>query len=127
MDGNANRHDVVGIVAQIHPHHAHESLNRRSRSSQQKKRQRDLSGDQHAVELFSAHAAGHFSRARLHDLADFRARTLQRRKKSEEYSRGHGQAHAEQEHGHVDVKVRLVGERVFRKAGNDESKALVGK
>src|SRR6202007_1343624 len=89
--------------------------------------QRELPGDQDAVELLSAHTAGDFSCTGLHDLADFRARTLQRGKESEEYSRGHAQADAEQERAHVDVKVRLIGERVFRQAGNDEPKALVGK
>ena len=105
----------------MYMHHVHEAFDRDSRGRQQQQRQGDLAGDQHRVESLSAHAAGNFSRAGLHNLANFRARKLKCGKESKEYSGNQRKSDAEQQHGHVDVEVSLVWERLFRQAGDDES------
>ena len=45
MNRNSNRHDIVGVVAEIYVHHVHEPLDRDTRSGQQKQGQGDLTGD----------------------------------------------------------------------------------
>src|ERR1700733_10612387 len=125
MNRNSHGHDIVRVIAEIYMHHVHEAFDRDSRGRQQKQRQGDLAGDQHRVESLSAHAAGNFSCTGLHNLANFRACKLKRGKESKEYSGDQRESEAEQQHGYVDVEVSLVGERLFRQAGYDESQALV--
>ena len=123
---NSDRHDIVRVVAEIHMQHAHKALDRYTRSGQQQQREGDLTRNQDRVKLFSSHAAGNFSRTRLHDLADFGARQLKRRKEPEKYSGNHGKSDTEQQHGHVYVEVRFVRKGPFRQAGDDEAEAPVG-
>ncbi len=64
-----------------------EGFHRRTGSRHQKKRQRHLSGNQEAMGVAAASAAGVLGAAGLNQVAELRARKLPRRRNSEEYSR----------------------------------------
>src|ERR1700730_3126297 len=73
----------------------------------------------------SADAAGYPTGAGLHDLADVRARELQRRPKPEQYARRQRHRDAEKEDGQVDANRDLGGERRSRQQTLDQRQSTV--
>src|SRR5277367_4097867 len=77
--------------------------------------------------MLAANRSSYLACIRLHYLADLWPSHLQGREKAEEHAGEYSKADTKEQDRHIDVEVRLMGERVFGQAGHDPPQALIGK